>query len=237
MCIRDSYMMFDARESNLKQAESASNTALQLAPDLAEAHVARGIAFSLSKNYGDAEREFEKATRLDPKLFEAAYFWARACLAQGRNVEAVKLFQVACSLRPDDFQGVVFLAQAHKALGQDAEREAADRRALKLIEDRLELNPDDARAWNLGALMLVELNQIERAIEFMKTSVRIDPDDPQLLYNVACTYAVLGRTEEALTSLEHALDNGYGHKDWLLHDPDFDSLRETPRFKAIVEGM
>jgi len=231
------YMMFDARESNLKQAESASNTALQLAPDLAEAHVARGIAFSLSKNYGDAEREFEKATRLDPKLFEAAYFWARACLAQGRNVEAVKLFQVACSLRPDDFQGVVFLAQAHKALGQDAEREAADRRALKLIEDRLELNPDDARAWNLGALMLVELNQIERAIEFMKTSVRIDPDDPQLLYNVACTYAVLGRTEEALTSLEHALDNGYGHKDWLLHDPDFDSLRETPRFKAIVEGM
>src|SRR5687767_10578051 len=41
------YMMFDARESNLKQAEAASNTALQLAPDLAEAHLARGIAFSL----------------------------------------------------------------------------------------------------------------------------------------------------------------------------------------------
>jgi adenylate cyclase len=231
------YMMFDARESNLKQAESASNTALQLAPDLAEAHVARGIAFSLSKNYGDAEREFEKATRLDPKLFEAQYFWARACLAQGRNAEAVKLFQVACSLRPDDFQAVVFLGQAHKSLGQTAEWDEANRRALKLIEDRLELNPDDARAWNLGATILAALNETERAIEFMRKAVAIDPDDPQLLYNVACTYAVLGRSEEALTSLEHAVDNGYGHKDWLSHDPDFDSLREMPRFRAIVEGM
>ncbi len=219
------YMMFDARESNLKQAESASNTALQLAPDLAEAHLSRGIAFSLSKNYSDAEREFEKATRLDPKLFEAQYFWGRACLAQGRDDEAVKLFQVASSLRPDDFQALCFLSQAHKSLGQMAECDAANRRALKLIEDRLELNPDDARAWNLGAGLLVALNQTERAIEFMRTSVAIDPDDPQLLYN------------EALASLEHAVDKGYGHKDWLLHDPDFNSIRETPRFKAIVEGM
>jgi serine/threonine protein kinase/Flp pilus assembly protein TadD len=231
------YMMFDARESNLKQAESASNTALQLAPDLAEAHVARGIAFSLSQNYGDAEREFEKAMRLDPKLFEAPYFWGRACHAQGRDAEAVRLFQIAGSLRPDDFQAVVFLGQAHKSLGQIAERDAANRRAVMLIEERLELNPDDARAWNLGATILAALNEAERAIEFMRTSVAIDPDDPQLLYNVACTYAVLGRTEEALTSLEHAVDKGYGHKDWLLHDPDFNSIRETPRFKAIVEGM
>ena len=231
------YMMFDARESNLKQAESASNTALQLAPDLAEAHLSRGIAFSLSKNYSDAEREFESATRLDPKLFEAQYFWGRACLAQGRDAEAVKFFQVASSLRPDDFQALCFLGQAHKSLGQIAECDAANRRALMLVEDRLELNPDDARAWNLGAGLLVALNQTERAIEFMKTSVAIDPDDPQLLYNVACAYAVLGRTEEALASLEHAVDKGYGHKDWLVHDPDFYSLRETPRFKAIVEGM
>ena len=71
----------------------------------------------------------------------------------------------------------------------------------------------------------------------MKTSVAIDPDDPQLLYNVACTYAVLGRTEEALTSLEHAVDKGYGHKEWIDHDSDLNPLRETPRFKAIAQAM
>ena len=165
------YMMFDARESNLKQAESASNTALQLAPDLAEAHLARGIAFSLSENHTEAEREFEKAMRLDSKLFEAPYFYGRACLPQGKFDEAVKLFKLACSIRPEDFQAVSFLAQAHKSLGQAAEGEAEDRRALKLIEERLELNPDDARAWNLGAATLGTLGETEKAIEFARKSV------------------------------------------------------------------
>jgi len=231
------YMMFDARESNLKQAEAASNTALQLAPDLAEAHLAKGIAFSLSKNYGDAEREFEKAMRLDPKLFEAPYFYGRACLAQGRFDEAVKLFKAACALRPEDFQAVSFLAQAYESLGQIAERDSANLRAVKLIEERLELNPDDARAWNLGAGTLATQGETERALEFARKSVAIDPDDPMLLYNIACTYARLGRTEESLTTLEHAVDKGYGHKDWVEHDPDFDSIRDTPRFQAILEGM
>ena len=231
------YMMFDARESNLKQAEAASNTALQLAPDLAEAHLAKGIAFSLSKNYGDAEREFEKAMRLDPKLFEAPYFYGRACLAQGRFDEAVKLFKAACALRPEDFQAVSFLAQAYESLGQIAERDSANIRAVKLIEERLELNPDDARAWNLGAGTLATQGETERALEFARKSVAIDPDDPMLLYNIACTYARLGRTDDSLTTLEHAVDKGYGHKDWVEHDPDFDSIRDTPRFQAIVEGM
>jgi serine/threonine protein kinase/tetratricopeptide (TPR) repeat protein len=231
------YMMFDARESNLKQAETASNTALQLAPDLAEAHLARGIAFSLSKNYSDAEREFEKAMRLDPKLFEAPYFYGRACLAQGRFDDAARLFKTACAIRPEDFQAVSFLAQAYESLGQAMERDSANRRAVSLIEERLQLNPDDARGWNLGAAILATLGETERALEFARKSVAIDPDDPMLLYNVACTYSVLGRTEESLTALEHAVDKGYGHKDWVEHDPDFDAIRNTARFQAILEGM
>jgi serine/threonine protein kinase/Flp pilus assembly protein TadD len=231
------YMLFDARESNLKQAEAASETALRLSPDLAEAHVARGLVFSLRRNYGDAVAEFEKATRLDPKLFEAPYHWGRACLAQGQYAEAVKLFRLAATLRPEDFQAPCFLAQAHKSLGEDAEATAASHRALRLIEERLALNPDDARAWNLGSGVLIALNEVDRGIKFLETSVAIDPDDPQLLYNVACTYAVLGQPEKALSTLEHAIDKGYGHKDWLMHDPDFESIRETPRFQAILEAM
>jgi serine/threonine protein kinase/Flp pilus assembly protein TadD len=231
------YMMFDARESNLKQAESASNTALHLAPELAEAHLARGIASSLSQNYAEAGLEFEKAMRLDPKLFEAAYFYGRACLAQGRTEDAIRLFKTACAIRPEDFQAVAFLAQAYRSDNQNAEEEAANRRAVIMIEERLELNPDDARAWNLGAAILARLGEKERAIEFARKSVAIDPDDAMMLYNVACTYSVLGQTEDALTTLEHAVDKGYGQKDWVAHDPDFDPIRETPRFKAIVEAM
>src|SRR5215216_5876994 len=72
------YTYFDAREFNLRQADIASSKALELEPDLAEAHVARGLAVSLSKRFDEAEGEFETAMKLDPKLFEAAYWYARA---------------------------------------------------------------------------------------------------------------------------------------------------------------
>ena len=42
---------------------------------------------------------------------------------------------------------------------------------------------------------------------------------------------------DALAALEHADDKGFGHKDWIAHDPDFESIRETPRFKVILDGM
>ncbi|HEY0242107.1 MAG TPA: protein kinase, partial [Gemmatimonadaceae bacterium] len=84
------YMYFDARESNIRQADMASAKALELEPDLAEAHVARGLAISLSKRFSEAETEFETAMKLDPKLFEAAYWFGRALESEGRFQEAAK---------------------------------------------------------------------------------------------------------------------------------------------------
>ena len=89
------YTYFDAREFNLRQAEIASSKALELEPELAEAHVARGFAVSLSKQFDEAEQEFETAMQLDPKLFEAAYWSARSRSSQGMYDEAVKLFERA----------------------------------------------------------------------------------------------------------------------------------------------
>ena len=37
--------------------------------------------------------------------------------------------------------------------------------------------------------------------------------------------------------LETALDKGFGHKEWLEHDSDLDSIRATPRFQAITQAM
>ena len=56
-------------------------------------------------------------------------------------------------------------------------------------------------------------------------------------YNVACLYAVAGRTERALECLEEALAMGFGNRAWLERDPDLDSVREEPRFHAVLERM
>ena len=231
------YTYFDARESNLRQADIASTKALQLEPDLAEAHVARGLAVSLSKRFDEAEQEFEEAMRLDPKLYEAAYWYGRARLAQGQYEEAVKLFERAALLRPEEYQTQNFLGQAFKSLGRHGEAEAAYRRAVKLIEHHLELNPDDARAWIIGAGVSANIQDAERATQYAARAMAVDPEDPMLLYNVACMYGVLGRIEECLNALEQSVSKGWGDKAWIEHDSDLDSIRSHPKYLAIVQAM
>ena len=118
-----------------------------------------------------------------------------------------------------------------------AERDAGLRKALKLMEDRLELNPDDARAANLAAAFSARLGDLPKAVEYADRSLGIDPDDPMLLYNVACTYVALNRIEDAMNCLERAVDKGFGHKEWIDHDPDLDPLRNNLRFQALSQAM
>ncbi|CAN5256393.1 hypothetical protein BH23GEM2_BH23GEM2_16490 [soil metagenome] len=231
------YTYFDARESNLRQADAASEKALELEPELAEAHVARGIAMWLNKHYDEAVEHFETAMRLDPKLFEAPFFYGRSMRSQGRFADAAKLFERAATLRPEDFQAPAMLATTLESLGMHEESLATHRRVVKLVEDRLALNPDDARACNLAATSYSALGETESALEFTRRSLEIDPDDPMLLYNVACTYSMLGKSDDALSCLERAIDRGFGHREWIDHDSDFDSIRELPRFKAIQKAM
>jgi serine/threonine protein kinase/Tfp pilus assembly protein PilF len=231
------YTYFDARESNLRQADAASKKALELEPELAEAHVARGIAMWLNKTYDEAIEHFETAMRLDPKLFEAPFFYGRSMRSQGRFAEAAKLFERASTLRPEDYQAPAMLATTFSSLGQPEDALATHRRVIKLVEERLALNPDDARACNLAATSYSALGETESALEFSRRSLEIDPDDPMLLYNVACTYSLLGKSDDALSCLERAIDRGFGHREWIDHDSDFDSIRDLPRFKAIQRPL
>ena len=231
------YTYFDRRPVNAIQADVASQKALELAPDLAEAHLARAIALRQGEHADDADAEFEAAIRLDPKLFDAFYFFGRVRKYQKRYAEAVKLLERASQLQPEDFQAPAFLGGSYAGLGMRAEATAARRRAIKLIEQRLNLNPDDARAYNLGATTLAKLGNIPRAMEFAAKSLSIEPDDPLCLYNVACLYALTDKREEALAYLERAVTNGFGHKVSMENDPDLDSIRKTPWFQAIAHAM
>ena len=231
------YTYFDRRPVNSIQADVASRKALELAPDLAEAHLARAIALRHADHTDESEQEFEAAIKLDPKLFEAFYFYGRARKYQRRYAEAVKLLERASQLQPEDFQAPAFLGGSYAGMGMHAEASAARRRAVKLIEQRLNLNPDDARAYNLGATTLAKLGNIPRALEFAAKSLSIEPDDPLILYNVACLYALIDKREEALGYLERAVTNGFGHRESMANDPDLDSIRKTPWFQAIAQAM
>jgi len=231
------YMWWDASEANLEHADHATQKALALGPEVAEAHASRGLAMTLRKRYDEAQQEFETAIRLDPKSFEAYYFYGRACFQQGKLAEAAKHLEQAGEVRPEDFQAPSLASLAYKGMGKQAEADAARQRSIAIIEKHLELNPDDARALYLGAVDLCQASQREKSLEWAGRALAIDPEDSVVLYNVACVYALTGETDRALDCLERAVRNGSGHREWMENDSDLESLRQHPRFKALLSNI
>jgi TolB-like protein/Flp pilus assembly protein TadD len=231
------YMYWDGSKANLDGADVASRKALELNPELAEAHASRGFALSLSRDYVPARQEFETAIRLNPKLFEAHYLYARACVQEGKMEDAVRHYEEAARVRPEDYQALLLVSGPLHALARHDEEKAALRRGLQVAERHLELNPDDARALTLGAAALMQLGERERALDWVGRAYANDRDDSGVLYNIACVYTLGGLHDEAIKCLQRAVDNGFGHREWLDNDTDLAPLREDPRFRELRDRI
>ena len=236
-CCAFLYMYWDGSRANLEGAESASVKALELAPEIAESHASRGFALTLSKDYQGAVREFETAIRLNPKLYEAHYLYARAHLQEGKLEEAVRQFGEAAKIRPEDYQALLLMTGPLRGLGRHDEVKSALRAGLQVVEKHLELNPDDARALYLGAAGLIQLGERVRALDWAGRARSANESDSLVLYNVACVYALGGMVDEAIECLEKAIQNGFGHRQWVEHDSDLDNLRSDPRFEALKKRL
>ena len=231
------FMYTDCSRRNLDRANEASTRALELDPELSDAHTAKGLALSLAGQTQAAEKEFETAIRLDPKDFEAFYFYGRDCFAHGRYEKAIELYEQAEELRPEHYTVFPLMGQTYGLLGRDEDAERARQRGLKVLTRYVELNPDDVRATYLRATTLAELGQCEEARQWARRALALAPDDPAVLYNVACVRAVVGDTEEAISHLARALDAGFAHLGWLERDPQLDNIRDDPRFEPLLQRL
>lgn len=234
-CASMSYMWWDQSDELLHLADTASQRALALSPNLAESHTARAFALTLLNSFDAATEEFERAIKLDPLLYEAWYLFGRSRFAQGKPAEAAQLFEQAASVRPDDFQSIALAATAYTALGdaENTQRTAAE--AVRRAEIHLSLNPDDTRALTLGACNLGEIGDHERAREWIEKALEIAPEDVGVLHNAGCFYAASGEKERALEVFEKRLAKSDIYQDWIDNDSDFDTLRDDPRFLAMLE--
>jgi serine/threonine protein kinase/cytochrome c-type biogenesis protein CcmH/NrfG len=236
-CCAFLFLYADRSAESLRKADQASLRALELNPELAEAHASRGQVLSLSQKHIEAEAEFEEAIRLGPRLFGAYYFYARDSFAQGKLEKATQLYEKASEISPDDYQSPLLSAQIYMDLGQQSKADASRRRGVQMVEGRLHVDPGDVRALYLGANGLMGLGEIEKGLEWATLALTMDPKEPMVLYNVACIYAMAGRIEDALDCAERAAEAGLSQKEWYEHDANLDPLRSHPRFKALLERL
>ncbi|NIM01571.1 MAG: protein kinase [Acidobacteria bacterium] len=237
-CYAFLYLWYEQREEFIRGAETASRRAVELSPDLAEAHASLGLALTWREDCADAaEVHFETALRLNPRLFEACYFFARDCLSRGRLEKAARLFERAIEVRPEDYQAALLLPQVYLALGQEDKSERAAQRGLEIVERHLQLNPDDVRALYLASGRWVQAGDRERGLSLVRQAIEMEPEEPTVLFNAACTFAQAGELDTAIDYLGRAVVGGFGHRRWIEHDSDLDPLRDHPRFRKLMEHL
>jgi adenylate cyclase len=114
------------------------------------------------------------------------------------------------------------------------------RRAAEVVRERIEKilahDRNDSRVLGHAAIVYSVLGQKDRARDSMNRALLINPDNVNMRYNFACTLATyLNEPDAALDMLAPAfLKMGLGLLKHAKVDPDFDVIRERPRFQAMI---
>lgn len=231
------FMHFFATDEHREKARDLSIKALELAPSLVESQVARGVAHLICGEYAEADLRFDRALEIEPESFQAAYFKARSKVQQGEPKEAAELFGRAAAAKPTDFQCLILQSSQLWKLGAHDASVKALKAGLANVVRFLEINPDESRAWGLGAFALLRLGEEEKAEQWINHSLDCAPRHSTSTYNAACFYARKGESEKALDYLQQCAKVGIVTQKWVEHDADLDGLREHPRFADIVAGF
>jgi adenylate cyclase len=225
------------RNIDLDEALEVTEKALKLNPSLAEAHCARGLVLSKVGRSDEATESFETALRLGPDCFEAFHYYGQHCFAHGDLARAEELMQRACEIEPNNYHPAANLATIHVRQGNAEKMAESNRKAALILEKHVDLHPDDLRSKSIWACSRTEVGEYEAALTIADELLALDPREPNVLYNLACTYSMCGKAEKALGLLDKAIMAGFSDKDWAKNDPELDPIRDEDRFHDLLERL
>ncbi len=145
----------------------------------------------------------------------------------------------------DDDRGVwaLCLVQAYALKGDTANVRTYAEEVRKVFEEQLRAAPNDAQRHVQLGLALAYLGRKEEAIREGERGVALNPaskdalQGPYLEHQLVRIYMLVGEPEKAVDRLEALLKIPYYvSAGWLKIDPNFDPLRENPRFQKLVAG-
>ena len=251
--------VLDPRTSIVPE-EQAAERALELDPNLPQAHQAMAAMFLIDRwDWGDADREILRAVSLDPQNGELYYLRARLLQALNRNAEAIELGKKAMEIDP--FSRPYALAGLYEGARQfDA--------ALEEIRLRLEANPNNLDLLGLEMDTLRRTGKYKEAVDAW-AKWHILTGDPQSAVNLrrawdrggargfvrwqlgrrllqskshyvspvelASYYAQLRDKERTLALLEQGYRQRATDTLWIQEDPAYDFLHSDSPFRSIVQ--
>ena len=225
------------RHSRPEDALASAERALALDPNLPEAHCVK--ARYLADEDGDfdgADRAIKTALRIDPDSWEVNKEAARLLNRSGKMREAIPFFEKAASLMDSDYHSTGMLQTCYAAIDDNEGVRRLAQSTLERIQKVLALDPSNGSALGFGAVSLAALGDGERASEWVKRALLMDPDNLTMQWNLMCALARYLRDFDAALELLES----FAHRipppmvKYLRLDTDLDPLRDDPRFEAIV---
>jgi adenylate cyclase len=222
-----------------ENALPAAERALQINPGLPEAHCIKARYLEEDGKKEEAEQQIRTALKLDPDSWEVNREMARMLFRHGRIEEAIPYFEKAASLTETDWHNLLMVSTCYQATGNQAGINKAAQMTIERTERAVTNDPTNGTALAAGAYALAMFGHAERAREWTRRALLLDPDNLTMRYNLACTMIrQLGDSDEALDALGPFFDK-MNSTTWIRHieaDPDLDPVRDHPRFKEMLES-
>jgi predicted TPR repeat methyltransferase len=176
-------------EANAGETEGAAEV---------RASVASAIALHRSGRLDEAEKVYLAVLHADADNVDALHFLGVMRHQQGRPLQAIHLVSRAITLRPDYVDAVNNLGNIYLKLDSNVEAAVAYNHAL-------ELQPDHADAQRNLGIALRKLKRYEEALDLHQGSIGRDPGNLQSYYRLASVYKDMGRSADALETVNKAL--------------------------------
>jgi tetratricopeptide (TPR) repeat protein len=104
---------------------------------------------------------------------------------------------------------------------------------IEFIEGLVRRDPNYVEALQMLGDHYTQRGRISEGLKVDERLARLEPGNPLVFYNLACSYSLSREFAQAASALEKALELGYRDFKWLAKDPDLKLLRGHPAFAEI----
>jgi serine/threonine protein kinase/tetratricopeptide (TPR) repeat protein len=247
------------------KGRAAATAALQLDPDIPEAHASLAALLWLHDwRWDEAQIEFKRSLELDPTYPTANHWYAEYLMTMGKHAEVMAKMKKGQELDP-------LSLIINVAVGWAFYNDRRYDEAIEQLRRTIELDPNyPVTYWILG-LLLRKTERYDWAMTEGEKGVKLSGGSPMMRAALAQTFGAAGRTTEAVQMLDdltelatrkyvapyffagihiglgendraiECLEKSYEeHSHWLIYlhiDPSMDGLRDDPRFQNLLRRV